>query len=184
MHRCYLGATLSKDLLKDVSMNQEIEVLKFKSRLYEVVWLAFLAGLAILGIIFVIIGTGASTVGRYFSPPEILPGFIVLNFCALLMAGSTAKKISSFTFLKKFREFIVKKINRSEREKLRNMVLILTFFIVAFSMTKGVNSRSQVFANNYYFGLIINVSSSILDSIGLFGWLSSLLISKQSKEKS
>lgn len=165
-------------------MNQEIETPKFRFQLCEIAWLTFLAVLAILGLSFIIIGTGASTVGRYMASPKILPGIAILDFSALLMAVTIAKKNSSFLVLRRLKEFIIKKMGQPERENMRNMVLMLTSFTIAFSMAKGVNLRSQIFANSYFFGLFANVFMSLITSIGVFCWLSSLFISKQSKEKS
>lgn len=139
--------------------------------------------LGVLGLTLVVLGTGATTVDRYLVPPEILPGLAILYLCALLTAFITSKKDSSTSFFKRLKEMVVRKIGGSERNNLRNMVLLLTFFTVTFSMTQGTTPMYRVFATNYPLGLFTNIVVSVISSIGLFGWLTSLFLSKQSKEK-
>ena len=142
-----------------------------------------LPSLGVLGLTFVGIGTGATTVDRYLVPPEILPGLVILYVCALLTALVTVKKNSSTSVFSRLKKMINRKIGEAERNNLRNMFLLLTFLIVAFSMTRGVMPIYREFATNYYLGLFTNIVISVISSIGLFSWLASLFISKQSKEK-
>jgi len=164
-------------------MSKKIETRKFRLKLLEIAWLSALATVAILGLSFVVIGTGASTVDRYLVPPQILPGLGVLYFCAVLTAIGTAKSDNSTFVLTRLKETIAKKIGGAEREKLRNMALLLTFLMVAFAMIQGTTPMYRGLATNYLASLFINVLSSIVAAVGIFGWLASLFISKQSRRK-
>jgi hypothetical protein len=146
--------------------------------------LFFLALLAFFGFSLVVYGTDATTAGRYLVPPQILPGLGVLYLCALLTAIATAKKFNASIFLMSLNKFISQKIGKTEREKLRNMFLLLTFFLIAFSMTSGTTPMYRALAANYLVSLLVNILVSGIASLGLLGWLSSLFISNQSKEKS
>lgn len=117
-------------------------------------------------------------------PPQMLPGLAILYLCALLSAFLTAQKVSATHSIEKIRKMVILRIGKSERTNLRNMVLILTFLMIAFAMTRGSTPMYRVLVTNYTFSLLINIFISLLASIGLFGWLSALFISKQSKEKS
>lgn len=155
-----------------------------KGNKLKLIKIALLIIFAILGVALVVFGTSITTVDRYLIPPQILPGLAVLYFCSLLVAIITVRENCSISFLRWLKEIVVRKIGAQERDKLRNMVLILTFFMVAFSMTRGVTPMYRVIANNYFISLFINILVSVISSIGLFGWLSSLYMSKQSKEES
>lgn len=144
----------------------------------------FLITIGILGLILVIQGTGATTVDRYLIPPQILIGVAVLYFCALLTAIGVTSRTGLIRPLQNLRRMVIQKIGEKERGKLLNMVLILTFLLIAFSMTRGSTPMYRLIATNYIFSVLINVLVSVIASVGLFCWLSSLLISKQMKEKS
>lgn len=151
-------------------------------KLFEVIFAVVLTALLILGLGLIAVGTGVKSVDRYLLPPEILPGLGTLYLCALLAAGaiSMAKgPTSSFLWV---RAEISKKIGESERKKLRSMFLVLTFLIVAFAMTPKASAMYQSLVRNYPVSLFANFLVSIIASAGLFGWLSSLFISKATKE--
>lgn len=150
-------------------------------RLFELFCVALLA---IFGFTLVVYGTGATTVDRYLVPPQILPGLAVLHLAALLSAITIARKINLTIHFIGLRKFIAQKIGEPEREKLRNMFLLLTFLVIAFSMTRGVTPMYRALATNYLICVFVNIFVSAIASLGLFGWLSSLFISNQLKEKS
>jgi hypothetical protein len=161
-------------------MNQKMRKINFNFGVLEGACVSALVVVAILGLTFIVLGTGLSTVGRYLAPPQMLPGLATLYFCAALTAIVTAKCGDSTVFLKRLRETIVKKVGEAEREKLRNMVLLLTFLMVAFAMIHGTTPMYQAFATNYLASLFTNLLVSAVCAVGLWAWLASFFISKQS----
>lgn len=164
-------------------MNRATEIERSRSKSLEIVWLCLMALLAVSGLFFIILGTSASTVERYLVPPQILPGLGILYLCAVMTAVATAKQSISTLVLGKLRTFVVKKIGEPERKAQRNAFVLLTFLIVAFAMTSGTTPMYSALVTNYFASLFLNLLVSTIAAIGLFGWLSSLILSK-SQEKS
>lgn len=165
-------------------MSRTIEIGRSRSKSLEIAWLCLMALLVISGLFLIILGTGASTAERYLTPPQILPGMGVLYLCAVMTAFAMAKQNILTSVLAKLRAFVVKKIGEPERKAQRNAFVLLTFLIVASSTIHGVAPMYRAFATNYLAGVFTNLLLSIVVAISLFGWLSSYLLSKQSKEKS
>lgn len=147
-------------------------------------WLCILAMITIFGLLLVIYGTDKSSVNRYLSPPEILPGLGVLYLFSALMAVTVARKKHSIKFLVELRKLIKNKVGEPERDKQRNMFILLTFSSIVFSMTPGATPMYRELVANYFASLLINILTSTIAAVGLFGWLCSLLLSKQSKDES
>lgn len=149
----------------------------------EIIWLIFLILLAFGGLYLVIYGTGASTVSRYSFPPQILPGVALLYIFAFGLAGTVVKKPSVFPSFLNLRRFMADRLNVKSASSLKNMVLLLTFLMVAFAFTDGSSLRTPLFAKTYFFGLFINIFNSLISSFGVFGWSVYLFLSKNTKEK-
>lgn len=158
-------------------MNQSIDRAS-KSRILEKTWLFLLTLLATIGFLLIILGTGASTVDRYLAPPQILPGLGVLYICAVLTAFVVVRQSSSSIFSARLRAFVATRIGESERKAQRNGFVLLTMLTITFAMTHGTTPMYRALATNYSASLFINLLVSTISAIGLFGWLSSLFLSK------
>lgn len=151
-------------------------------KLSEFSWLSLSSLSGAVGLHLIINGTGATTVGRYLIPPEILPGLGVLYMCAILTSVLIARKDNTTHFLMTMRNIVREKIGEAGRHKQRNMFLLLTILLVGFAMTNGTTAMYRVLATHYFASLLINLLTSMIAAIGLFGWLCSSILSKQSKD--
>ena len=164
-------------------MIKEPETAKPSSRYLEIIGLVFLILIVIGGVYLIITGTGAAAIGRYMAPPQILPGVVLVYIFAVALAFAIVKNFFSFSFAIELRKTMLHKLNPNSAERLRNMALLLTFFIVAFAMTEANSLRTPSFARSYVFGLFVNIFSAVVSSVGVFGWSAYLFLSKNTKEK-
>lgn len=165
-------------------MVNDTKARKSSTKHLEIIWLAVLILLMIGGLYFVIERTNAAAVGRYISPPNIFLGVVLLYVFSVVLAYAIVNEMVSFSFLIELRKSLIHKLNEANAEKLRNMALLLMFFMVAFSMTESSNLRIPSFAKTIVFGLFVNIFSAMVSLVGVFGWAAYLFLSRNTREKS
>ena len=157
----------------------------FNLQIAETVWLSVFTIAAVAGFMLIILGTNASTGGRYLMPLQILPGVGALYLSAVLVSIAVVRANESTRTLKKIRVFVIKRIGgQMARERQRNMFLLLTICFAVLGSADGVTRMYSQLSMNYFVCLLINLIVSMIASFGLFGWLASLLISKQLEKQS
>lgn len=161
-----------------------INIVARSKKILAWVWLIVLAAIAALGFALVLRGTRISSVDRFLIPPEILPGLAILCVGSLVGALTVAKFSDRVPQLKGLRNWISSHIGKPEREKQRNMFLVLTVLLLAFSMTSGTTPMYRFLVMNFVFSAFLNLLISSIAALGLFGWMCSFLISIKPKGKS
>lgn len=127
----------------------------------------------LISVCFVFYFTIFNNSGRYFLPPDIFLGFILVNIGALLFSWIILN--SHFLFFSKLKNWL-HGIDFQNEINLRNMFILICLIVVSFVFVGGeVPFGKKFIFNNYLISLILNLSIFSLSAIGLFGWFGSLI---------